>query len=158
MSYSKKTQQWFFLAIASSWWLILGLLPVAVHASSGEVEFEHHVVQYHVVTTDFLSPEVARAYGLSRSRNRALVNIVVMHQPESGTMYPVSAIVQGNAVNLNQQTRPMRFREVRDGEAYYHLAEVPIRRGEVIDFRIQVRTTIESEPLSVQFRQAFIAH
>lgn len=133
-------------------------LLLSLAASANEIELDGYTIHYTVVTTDLLSPEVARAYGLSRSRNRALVNIVVMEKDASGSIRSIPARVQGTGVNLNQQSRAMRFREVRDADAYYHLAEIPVRRGEVIDFRLQIRTDGIREPLSVQFRQAFLAY
>jgi hypothetical protein len=138
--------------------IIALFLALSLTAPANEIEFDGYTVHYTVVTTDLLSPEVARAYGLSRSRNRALVNIVVMETDASGSTRSIPARVQGTGVNLNQQSRAMRFREVRDADAYYHLAEIPIRRGEVINFSLQIRTDGIREPLSVQFRQAFFAH
>lgn len=138
--------------------IIALFFALGLAASASEIELDGYTIHYTVVSTDLLSPEVARAYGLSRSRNRALVNIVVMEQDASGSLRSIPARVQGTGVNLNQQSRAMRFREIRDADAYYHLAEIPIRRGEVIDFRLQIRTDGIREPLSVQFRQVFLTH
>jgi hypothetical protein len=136
--------------------LTFSLLLGSGAALANEVDFESHVVHYSVINTTFLSPEVARAYDVRRSSNRALANIAIMARGDSG-MVPVSASLTGQAVNLNQQARALQFREVRDGDAIYHLAEVPVRGGEVLDFRIRALVDGRTDPMEVTFRQAFFA-
>jgi len=140
--------------LVSSWIGVLGLLLAAGPVQANEVEFDRYVVHYTVLSTHFLSPEVARAYDLRRSRSRALVNVVIMER-DGETLRPVSGKVSGQAVNLYRQVRHLRFREVRDGDAFYHLAEVPIRPGEVVDFRLHVTAEGGDEVMPVSFRQAF---
>jgi hypothetical protein len=140
--------------LVSTWIGVLGLLLAASPVQANEVEFDRHVVHYTVLSTHFLSPEVARAYDLRRSRSRALVNVVIMER-DGETLRPVSGKVSGQAVNLNRQVRHLRFREVRDGDAFYHLAEVPIRPGEVVDFRLHVTAAGGDEVMPVNFRHAF---
>jgi hypothetical protein len=136
--------------------LILTLCLGTGAALANEVNFDSHVVHYNVINTTFLSPEVARAYDVRRSSNRALANVAIMERGDSG-MKPVTAAVTGQAVNLNQQARPLQFREIRDGDAIYHLAELPVRGGEVLDFRVRITVEGRPEPMEVNFRQAFFA-
>jgi len=132
---------------------VLGFLLTLASVQAGEVEFDRHVVHYSVLNTTFLSPEVARAYDLRRSSSRGLVNVVIINR--AGDMQSVPGVVSGHAVNLNQQLRPLRFRQVRDADAYYHLAEVRVRTGEVLEFRLRVSADGESEVMPVTFSQAF---
>jgi len=140
--------------LVSTWIGVLGLLLAAAPVQANEVEFDRHVVHYTVLSTHFLSPEVARAYNLRRSRSRALVNVVIMER-DGEALQPVSGKVSGQSVNLYRQVRNLRFREVRDGNAFYHLAEVPVRPGEVMDFRLSVTAEGEDEVMPVNFRHAF---
>jgi len=140
--------------LVSTWIGVLALLLAASPVHANEVEFDRYVVHYTVLSTYFLSPEVARAYDLRRSRTRALVNVVIMER-DGEALQSVSGKVSGQAVNLNRQVRHLRFREVRDGDAFYHLAEVPIRPGEVVDFRLRVTAEGDDEVMLVNFRQAF---
>ncbi|AHE99552.1 DUF4426 domain-containing protein [Thioalkalivibrio paradoxus] len=133
--------------------IVLGTFLGAGWAQANEVDFDSHVVHYTVVNTTFLSPEVARAYDIRRSRSRALVNIVVMER-DGDDLKPISASLRGQTVNLNQQVRPLEFREVREADAIYHLAEARVRPGEVLDFRIQIRVAGADEPMPLDFRQA----
>jgi len=125
-------------------------------ALANEVDFDSHVVHYNVINTTFLSPEVARAYDVRRSSTRALANVVIMERGDSG-MKPATATVTGQAVNLNQQSRTLQFREIREGDAIYHLAEVPVRGGEVLDFQIRIGVEDKTEPMEIRFRQTFFA-
>lgn len=138
-------------------WLGVLALVWAGSAQANEVEFDRYVVHYSVISTSFLSPEVARAYDLHRSRNRALVNVVIMKR-DADSRQSVSGTVTGHTVNLNRQVRHLRFREVRDGDAYYHLAEVPIRPGEVLDFKLRVSVEGEAEAMPLSFRQVFYGY
>ena len=135
--------------------LVLLLAAGASHAN--EVEFDRHVIHYNVVNTTFLSPDVARAYNIRRSSRRALVNIVIMKR-EGDAMESVPGNVSGHAINLNRQVRSLSFRQVRDGDAYYHLAEVAVRPGEVLDFNLRISAAGDDETMPVNFRQSFYRH
>lgn len=135
-----------------TWFGALALLLATVPVQANEVEFDRYVVHYTVLSTHLLSPDVARAYDLHRSRSRALVNVVIMKR-DGEEMEAVPGTVQGQAVNLNRQVRHLRFREVRDGDAFYHLAEVRVRPGEVLDFNLQVTADNDDEVMPVNFQK-----
>src|SRR5690606_27352338 len=80
-------------------------------------------VHFNAVPTTTLAPEVARNNGITRSANRALVNIAV-RQGEPGADRAVPATVTVSATNLNGQRVDLRMREVREGAAIYYLGEV----------------------------------
>jgi hypothetical protein len=145
-------------ALRRSWEVIgvlIGLMLwlVAATAKADVLEHDRYHIHYTVLPTVQLSPDVARAYDLTRSRNRTLVNIVILEKadPSAEGVRSFPARIVGHTVNLNQQVRPLRFREVRDGEAVYHLAEARAHPGEVLDFRIDIRVTDDPQsaiPLS----------
>jgi hypothetical protein len=105
-------------------------VPGAKAQAGGQQDFGDFVVHYNAISTDFLSPAVASSYGITRSRNRALINISVMKKTLGVGTEPQHAQVSGKSVNLRGQTRGLEFREVRDGSAIYYLAEVGIDDGE----------------------------
>ncbi|WP_026279944.1 DUF4426 domain-containing protein [Thioalkalivibrio sp. ALJ16] len=123
-------------------------------ASANEAEFDNYVVHYNVINTTFLSPEVARAYDVRRSSNRAMVNISVMERGDNG-LEAVAAEVSGSATNMNDQMRSLRFREVRDGDAIYYLSEVTVRSGETLDFAIDITPADSERELPVRFVRDF---
>jgi hypothetical protein len=137
--------------------LVLLALVMAVGAKAqagGQQDFGDFVVHYNALNTDFLSPSVARSYGITRSRNRALINISVLKKTLGVGGEPQLAQVTGKAINLRGQTRSLEFRELRDDSAIYYIAELGIDDGETLDFSIQA-VPHSGEPLSVRFRQQF---
>lgn len=101
---------------------------------------------YSLVPTTFLTPEIAAGYGITRSRDRALLNISII-DPDNG---PVRATVSGTVKDLLGNVRELAFEEVVEGEAVYYLATVRHGEEEVLRFTIDVRT-----PDGASHRMAF---
>ena len=93
-------------------------------------------VHYMVVSTPFLTPEVAASYGIVRSKFNALVNISVL-DAVTGTAQRVS--VSGTAKNLIGTTKTLTFKKVEEGDAIYYLAVLPFRDRENYRFSIDVQ-------------------
>jgi hypothetical protein len=91
---------------------------------------------YSVVPTLFLKPEIAARHGISRGRDRALLNVSVLDRSET----PVKAAVSGTVRNLLGQQVKLDFREVVDGTAVYYLAVVQHSNREVLRFVIDIIT------------------
>ena len=70
-------------------------------------------VHYSAFNSSFLTPEVARTYGLERSRYNGIVNIAV--QNKQGVAQAVG--ISGEARNLTGTLRPLNFQEVKEGNA-----------------------------------------
>ena len=93
-------------------------------------------VHYIAVESTFLTPEVARAYGIVRSKNSVLINISVL---DKSTKKAQSVAVMGSARNLLGTEKELSFKEVVDGDAIYYLAILPIRDEEHYRFNIRLR-------------------
>lgn len=98
-------------------------------------DFGEYRVNYSVFNSDLVSPEVARHYNLVRARDRAFVNISVSKQ---GALKGVAAKLSGRATNLIQQSRPLKFREIRDQDAVYYLAPLRFENEESLTFNIDL--------------------
>ncbi len=134
-------------------------LPLALAAHTARAEqaqdFGEHVVHFNAVTTDFLSPEVAKSYGIRRSRTRGLLTVSVMRRLVAGATKPVPAQVEARAVNLSGQLKRIRMREIREEGAIYYIGEFPLSGSETLDFEIEVRPQGVGHPYKVRFRQRF---
>ncbi len=75
-------------------------------------------VNYNLVTTDTLSPKVAKAYEITRSKNRLLLTVVVTRLDAEGLPRSVSADVTASSVNMLQQQRPIPMRRIRRGRGH----------------------------------------
>ena len=113
-------------------------------------------VHHNAVPTTSLTPDVARQYGITRSANRALVNISV-RQGEPGADRAVQATVKLVATNLNGQRLDLRAREVREGDAVYYLAEARITGNDTLVFDLEVTPEGATAPIKASFRQEFFA-
>lgn len=111
-------------------------------------------VHFNALPTTELTPEVARQYGVTRSSNRALVNVSI-RRGEQGADVAVAAEVTVAATNLAGQRQDVRMREVRDGEALYYLGEARVAGQDTLTFDLTVRVEGQAEPLRAIFRQDF---
>jgi len=102
--------------------LLLICLAAPVSAQQSEM-FGPYELHYSVVNTTFLAPEVAAAYGVVRSRERAILNLAVREHLADGSTAARTMQLQGETRDLIQKSHPLTFTEVREGQAIYYLAE-----------------------------------
>lgn len=116
-----------------------GLAWGAVSADQSE-DFGDHTIHYNTVNTDFLAPEVARFYGITRSSNRAILTVTVLRKDPDASAVPIKAEIQAHAVNLSNQLKAVSMREISDGKAIYYVGEFPIADQETLNFDLEVST------------------
>lgn len=134
--------------------LLLGILASTPVLAENSQEFGDYVVHYNALGTDFLAPDVAKHYGITRSKNRGMINISVLKKSLGVAGQPVHAQVSARAVNLNNQTRTLDVREVDDKGAIYYVAEFPVTNRETLEFTVEVIPKGDT-PKTVKFRQQF---
>jgi hypothetical protein len=110
-------------------------------------------VHYNAIPTLQLTPEIARRHGITRSANRALLNVSV-RRGKAAESSPVSARISAAATNPAGQRQSLNLREVRDGQALYYLGEARIEPRDELDFELEVQPE-GSAPIRARFRQAF---
>ncbi len=114
--------------------------------------FGADTVYFNVLNTGFLTPEVARSYGITRGKDKFLVNVSVRHTSD-GTSGPIRATVSGSSSDLIHRT-PLNFREVIEQDAIYYIAELSIDgKQETRDFRLRVNTATRPQPYDIQFNK-----
>ena len=136
----------------------LALLLIAQLATAEQfVEDKDYVVHYSAFTSTLLTPEVAGAYGLMRSRQRGIVNIAVQRKQPGSMPKAVMAQLEGYTGQRGGSEIPLEFQVVEEGDAIYYLAEFKIHDGDKLDFDIKVKPTPQAAPLKVNFNQSFFA-
>ena len=105
-------------------------------------------VHYMAVDTAFLTPEVARAYGIVRSKNNALINISVLDRNSKKAQ---SVAMMGTARNLLGAEKALEFKEVVEGDAIYYLAVLPFRDKE--HYRFNIKITQGNNNQTLKFEQ-----
>jgi hypothetical protein len=127
-------------------------VPQAEDAGVSHVDIGDHTVHFSAQNTDQLPPEVARAYNIVRSKNRAMLNVSVL---EKGTNTPVTADVAVKTVNLTGQLKNVTMRMIQEQEAIYYIGETPIANQETLIFDISVRPEGVAEASDVRFKRQF---
>lgn len=131
------------------------LLAVASAFAERSTTFGRYIIHYNALGTDIIAPAVAQAYGITRSKNRALVNISVLQEQMGTHNQPVVAEVSGTATNLNAQLQKLHFRQAGEGGAVYYIAELGVSHLETLRFRIEVTPEGQTESHVVEFEQQF---
>lgn len=134
--------------------LLAGFGPGAAPAENS-TRIPGYTIHHNALTTDQLAPDVARGYGIQRSRNRGLLNVSVVKEVPGSTGTPVAASVKATSRNLQGLIRELAMREVRDGAAVYYLAEFPVEHAETLSFRVQVRPEGETTSYAAELSQEF---
>jgi hypothetical protein len=118
-------------------------------------EFGDYALHFNAVTTNQLTPAIARQYDIVRSNSRAMLNVSI-NRKEPGTLgRSVPGRITVSAVNLTGQQKNLMVREIRESDAVYYISEVGIANEETLIFTIDVARDDVPEPLSVRYQRKF---
>ena len=137
--------------------LLLGtllLFPGVLNAENSK-DFGQYVVHYNALATDMLPPQVARKYDIRRSSNSGMINVTVLKKVLGSPGQPVHAHAEVSAQNLAGQSRDIRLREVREGNAIYYIGVFRVAHEETMKFDLRIRPQGTTEAFTVQFSQDF---
>ena len=124
-------------------------------ATEGNKDFGDYVVYFNALNTDQLSPDIAREYGIVRSKSRALLNVSIHRKVPNGMSEAVTGAVSASAINLNGQLKTMTLREVREENAIYYIGELAITDGEVLIYTIDATPSNDPSRFTVRFKKQF---
>ena len=110
------------------------LLAPGIAAGEQMQRFGDFAAHYVVFPSTFVSAEIAHQYGLRRGPGLAIVNVSVLDKAGKGT----ACAITGHSKNLLGQLSPLTFKEVREGDAVYYLAEVRHADQEVLRFSLTI--------------------
>lgn len=130
-------------------------VPTAQPAEASSSDIGDYVVHFSAQTTDDLPPDVARAYNIVRSKNRAMLNVSVIRKSDNQS---VQANVSVKATNLTGQLKTITMRKIEepgDEVAIYFIGEVSVANRETLLFDISVKPEGESTLSEVRFKRQF---
>ena len=127
-------------------------VPEAQPAGATNQDIGDHVVHFNAITTDQLTPEIARAYNFVRSKNRAMLNVSVVGNADNSS---VAADVTVKAVNLTGQLKNVPMRKIEEQDAIYYIGEVAVANRETLIFDITVMPEGADSPSEVRFKRQF---
>jgi hypothetical protein len=126
--------------------------PEAQPVESTSKDIGNYVVHFSAQSTDQLPPEVARAYNIIRSKNRAMLNVSII---EEGSNKAVSGDVTVKTVNLTGQLKNVVMRKIQEQDAIYYIGETPVANRETLIFDISVLPEGAESPSDVRFKRQF---
>jgi hypothetical protein len=102
--------------------------PEAQPAGATSADIGDYIVHFNAQSTDQLPPEVAGAYNIVRSKNRAMLNVSIIRKTDNA---PVAGAVTVKATNLTGQLKNVTMRKIEEpGEtsAIYYVAKAGFPR------------------------------
>ena len=107
-----------------------GVLP----ATESSKDFGEYVLYFNAVITDQLSRDIAREYGIVRSKSRALLNVSIHRKLDNGQTEAVTGAVSASA---------------------YYIGELAITDGEVLIYTIDATPSNDASRFTVRFKKQF---
>jgi hypothetical protein len=132
--------------------LIIFVSPIFKAQASNMKKMGSMNIHYIALNATFLTPEIAKAYDIERSRYNGLINISVLDNTIKSAPAKTVAIT-GTARNLAGQNKKVEFVEVKEGDAIYYLAQVNYRNEETVIFELNITDGKENHTL--KFSQKF---
>ncbi|MGB1172895.1 MAG: DUF4426 domain-containing protein [Marinobacterium sp.] len=134
--------------------LFTSLFTLTVHAEQKLIE-RGYEVHFNAFNSSFITPEVAAANGIVRSKVRALVNVAVFKLEQSGDKTAVRANIKGQASNLLQQIQTIEFKPIIEGDAIYYIGGFRFSEEERMTIELEVTPDPNQAPIQVSFNQTF---
>ena len=115
----------------------LSVTALAAHVIKGDRKetFGDVTVHYNTFNSTFLTPDIAKAAELTRSKHQGVINVSVMKNGK-----PLMAQVSGSVKDLTSQSVQLKFRQITEQGAIYYIAQYPVDQQEIRTFEIKVQT------------------
>lgn len=130
-------------------------IPEAQPAGATSADVGDHVIHFSAQSTDQLPPEVASAYSIVRSKNRAMLNVSIIRKSD---YLPVPGAVSVKTVNLTGQLKNVTMRRIDepgDPPAIYYIGVTPVANRETLNFDISVTPEGAEEASTIRFQRQF---
>ncbi|MHC8317284.1 DUF4426 domain-containing protein [Pseudomonas sp. LB3P31] len=114
----------------------LSMTAMAAETIKGDRQekFGDVTVHYNTFNSTFLTPDIAKAAELTRSKNQGVINVSVLKDGK-----PQMAQVSGTIKDLTSQSVKLNFRQITEQGAIYYIAQYPVDQQEVRTFEIKVQ-------------------
>lgn len=135
--------------------LAAALAVPALATADNSTSVDGYTIHHNAFTSDILNPEVAKTYGLQRSKQRGLLNVSVIKEKPGTTGEPVPARVEVHTVALTGQRARLPMREIKEQDAVYYIGELSVRDQETVSFDIQVVPEGSDKTYGMRMSQQF---
>ncbi|MBU3004511.1 DUF4426 domain-containing protein [Paraglaciecola arctica] len=129
--------------------LTLGLLFLNSANAEQKQQLGSWDVHYMALNSTFLTPQVAKEYGIVRSKYNGLINISVLNTEDQSAQ---SVVLTGQAKNLLGVVKELKFKQVTEGKAIYYLATLPFSDQEQYRISVDINNGLELKTLKFQHK------
>lgn len=123
----------------------------ALAEQQSEKRAGEYTVYYSVFPSSFLLPAIASQVGITRGKDRSIVNISV-RRGEGEASSAKAALVRGTSSDLVHKTE-LVFTEVREQGAIYYLAEIKNPSPTTLYFDLTVTPDPNAPAIDLQFKR-----
>ncbi|MCZ4336296.1 DUF4426 domain-containing protein [Shewanella colwelliana] len=118
--------------------ILLSLVMTGMASAEQKQSVGIYDIHYVAIGSTFITPSIAKTYGIKRSSYTGIINVSVLDTSVDGNpAIPVE--ISGLANNLLDARINLIFREIREGDAIYYIAEVPYRDDQDINFQLAIK-------------------
>ena len=134
----------------AAWMTALLLAIPAVAQAQQSDRFGEYEIHYSAIPTGMLNDQVAREYGIQRSRTRGMVMVTILRDGEA-----VSGQVDILARDENDELTEIGAQRVREDGWVSYVGTFPIEAGDALTFEIEVNPHAGGDVYPLAFRQTF---
>lgn len=127
-------------------------IPQAEKAGETSKDIGNFVVHFSAQSTDQLTTEIARAYDIVRSKDRAMLTVSIVRKADNRTV-PGTIVVK--TVNLTGQMKNIVLRRIDEQDAVYYIGETSVANRETLVFDITVTPEGATAPSEMRFKREF---
>ncbi len=140
--------------------VLLAITAGGLAMAEQSVKAGKYEVHYNAFLSTFLSPQVAKAYQIGRSKNKAVLNVSVLDVSGEKPRAVEAEIHMRirNAYGQEKSVKPRKVVEAGDTEsdqAIYYLTTFKVSNREQVNFHIQVKPQGEQRPIDIKFSKEF---
>lgn len=146
----------FVKALCSGLLLLAAGLTYANSTGEQKQVFGDYEVHYMGLTSSFLTPAVAQAYGIERSRSVGFLSISILHKQKDQPMpIPITGTVKGSIKNLIGQARELTFKEIQETDSVYYISTFKFDDEDMYSLSLTVTPEGQARAFDVKFSQRF---
>ena len=134
--------------------LLLSLMSVVVAAEQKKV-FGNFEVHYMGLTTSDLDSDVARAYGITRSRNVGYLMISLLKTDEGDMPVAWNGKLEAEMSNLLGQKKTLELIRIQESNALYFYSTFDFYDANHYRFHVKVTPDGQKRTFDVKFDQKF---
>jgi hypothetical protein len=138
--------------------LTLVLLAPLVTLAENSTTVGDYTIHHNAFTTATLTPEVAKVYGIQRSKVRGMLNVSIIKEKEGTTGESVAGTVNVSTVALTGQRAALPMREIKEQGAVYYIGEFPVHNEEKVNFIVKVTPEGAPETFLIKMEQQFFSN